>query len=86
MKDDDPIAAFAKSGNLPELKSEKGVKPSAPQGGASKANDLSGAQQRIPFKRLVTIALDPVMAVKIRERLVLGALMRNILLCRLLNA
>jgi N-acetylmuramoyl-L-alanine amidase len=26
---------------------------------AGKANDLSGAQQRIPFKRLVTIALDP---------------------------
>jgi len=57
-KDDDPIAAFAKSGSTPEAKSEKGVKPSMPQN-AGKANDLSGAQQRIPFKRLVTIALDP---------------------------
>ena len=57
-KDDDPIAAFAKPGNTPETKSEKGGKPS-PQGSAGKANDLSGAQQRIPFKRLVTIALDP---------------------------
>jgi N-acetylmuramoyl-L-alanine amidase len=57
-KDDDPIAAFAKSGSAPETKSEKGSKPSVPQS-ASKANDLSGAQQRIPFKRLVTIALDP---------------------------
>ena len=56
-KDDDPIAAFAKSGSTPETKSEKGVKPS-PQG-AGKANDLLGTQQRIPFKRLVTIALDP---------------------------
>jgi len=59
MKDDDPIAAFAKPGSTPEAKSEKGVKPSVPQGGAGKANDLSRAQQRIPFKRLVTIALDP---------------------------
>jgi N-acetylmuramoyl-L-alanine amidase len=58
-KDDDPIAAFAKSGSTPEAKSEKGGKPSVPQGSAGKANDLSGAQQRIPFKRLVTIALDP---------------------------
>ena len=57
-KEDDPIAAFAKSGSTPEAKSEKGVKPSVPQS-AGKANDLSGAQQRIPFKRLVTIALDP---------------------------
>ena len=57
-KDDDPIAAFAKSGSTSETKSEKGVKPSVPQS-AGKANDLSGAQQRIPFKRLVTIALDP---------------------------
>jgi N-acetylmuramoyl-L-alanine amidase len=57
-KDDDPIAAFAKSGNSPEAKSDKGGTPSVPQG-AGKANDLSGAQQRIPFKRFVTIALDP---------------------------
>ena len=57
-KDDDPIAAFAKSGSTPETKPEKGGKPSVPQS-AGKANDLSGAQQRIPFKRLVTIALDP---------------------------
>jgi N-acetylmuramoyl-L-alanine amidase len=57
-KDDDPIAAFAKSGSTPETKSEKGSKPS-PQGSPNKANDLLGAQQRIPFKRLVTIALDP---------------------------
>jgi N-acetylmuramoyl-L-alanine amidase len=58
-RDDDPIAAFAKSGSTPETKSEKGVKYSVPQGGSGKANDLSRAQQRIPFKRLVTIALDP---------------------------
>jgi N-acetylmuramoyl-L-alanine amidase len=57
-KDDDPIAAFAKSGSTPETKSEKGVKPSVPQS-AGKVNDQLGAQQRIPFKRLVTIALDP---------------------------
>jgi N-acetylmuramoyl-L-alanine amidase len=57
-KDDDPIATFAKSGSTPEAKPEKGVKPSTPQS-AGKVNDQLGAQQRIPFKRLVTIALDP---------------------------
>ncbi len=52
-KDDDPIAAFAKSGSMP------GSKPSAPPAIAGKANDPASIQQRIPFKRLVTIAVDP---------------------------
>jgi N-acetylmuramoyl-L-alanine amidase len=62
-KDDDPIAAFAKSGNTrsvkPELKSDQGTKPSVPPTIAGKASDQATTQQRIPFKRLVTIALDP---------------------------
>jgi len=61
-KDDDPIAAFAQSsipGVKPTLKSDQGPKPSAPPAIAGKANDLSSTQQRIPFKRLVTIAVDP---------------------------
>jgi N-acetylmuramoyl-L-alanine amidase len=52
-KDDDPIAAFAQSSSMP------GPKPSAPPTIAGKANDASSTQQRIPFKRLVTIAVDP---------------------------
>ena len=52
-KDDDPIAAFAKSGSMP------GSKPSTPPAIAGKANDSSSTQPRIPFKRLVTIAVDP---------------------------
>ena len=55
-KDDDPIAAFAKSESLTQAKSEQGAKPKIMPG---KANDPSGFQQRIPFKRLITIALDP---------------------------
>ena len=55
-RDDDPIAAFAKSESLTQAKSEQGVKPKITPG---KANDPSGSQQRIPFKRLITIALDP---------------------------
>jgi N-acetylmuramoyl-L-alanine amidase len=55
-KDDDPIAAFAKSESLNQAKSEQGAKPKIMPG---KANDPSGFQQRIPFKRLITIALDP---------------------------
>jgi len=51
-KDDDPIAAFAKSGSMPSSK------PSTPPAIAGKANDPS-TQPRIPFKRLVTIAVDP---------------------------
>jgi N-acetylmuramoyl-L-alanine amidase len=52
--EDDPIAAFAKP--------EKGVKPSMPPALLGKSKDFQGersTQQRIPFKRLVTIALDP---------------------------
>ena len=52
-KDEDPIAAFAKSGSIP------GAKPSSPAAIAGKASDPSSTQQRIPFKRLVTIAVDP---------------------------
>jgi len=55
-KDDDPIAAFAKSESLTQAKSEQGAKPKIMPG---KANDPSVSQQRIPFKRLITIALDP---------------------------
>ena len=51
-KDDDPIAAFAKSGSMPSSK------PSTPPAIAGKSNDPS-TQPRIPFKRLVTIAVDP---------------------------
>ncbi|CAN1494708.1 AmiC N-acetylmuramoyl-L-alanine amidase [Burkholderiaceae bacterium] len=51
-KDDDPIAAFAKSGSMPSSK------PSTPSTIAGKASDPS-TQTRIPFKRLVTIAVDP---------------------------
>jgi N-acetylmuramoyl-L-alanine amidase len=61
-KDDDPIAAFAQSnipGVKPTLKSDQGSKPSAPPAIAGKAIDSSSTQQRIPFKRLVTIAVDP---------------------------
>jgi len=68
-KDDDPIAAFAKSGSTPgttiqpnsELNSAKGGKPlaQAPNTGKSITQADRSTQQRIPFKRLVTIALDP---------------------------
>jgi len=51
-KDDDPIAAFAKPGSMPSSK------PSSPPTGGGKANDPP-TQTRIPFKRLVTIAVDP---------------------------
>jgi N-acetylmuramoyl-L-alanine amidase len=52
-KDDDPIAAFAKSGSITS------PKPSAPPAIAGKTSDSSSTQPRIPFKRLVTIAVDP---------------------------
>jgi N-acetylmuramoyl-L-alanine amidase len=60
-KEDDPIAAFARSDAQLGMKSAKEAKPSAPPAIAGKSTGLSGefAQQRIPFKRLVTIALDP---------------------------
>ncbi len=60
-KEDDPIAAFAKSDAQLGMKSAKEAKPSAPPAIAGKSTGLSGefAQPRIPFKRLVTIALDP---------------------------
>ncbi len=61
-KDDDPIAAFAQSsipGAKPSLKSDQGAKFSVPPTIAGKTNDPSSAQARIPFKRLVTIAVDP---------------------------
>jgi len=57
-RDDDPIAAFAKSDTRPE----KRAKSSEPPAISSKSKDRLGEgapQQRIPFKRLVTIALDP---------------------------
>jgi N-acetylmuramoyl-L-alanine amidase len=52
--EDDPIAAFAGKGSGPKGKDAKvaGAKP------ASEVNSPSQTQ-RIPFKRLVTIALDP---------------------------
>ena len=55
--DDDPIAAFAKSGSAPGM----GSKPFVPPSTASKstAQGDRSVHQRIPFKRLVTIALDP---------------------------
>ena len=59
--DDDPIAAFAKPDNTSEVSSERRSKPSVPAI-SGKSKNLSGerpAQQRIPIKRLVTIALDP---------------------------
>jgi N-acetylmuramoyl-L-alanine amidase len=61
-KDDDPIAAFAQSsipGAKSPLKSAQGDKPSSPPTIAGKASDPPATQQRIPFKRLVTIAVDP---------------------------
>jgi len=60
-KEDDPIAAFARSDAQLGMKSAKEAKPSAPPAIAGKSTGLSGesAQPRIPFKRLVTIALDP---------------------------
>ena len=58
-KDDDPIAAFAKSGSLTQAKSEQEAKLARPKVMPGKVNDPSGSQQRVPFKRLITIALDP---------------------------
>ena len=68
-KDDDPIAAFAKSGSTlgattqpnSELNSAKGSKPTAQASNTNKliAQGDQSSQQRIPFKRLVTIAIDP---------------------------
>ena len=68
-KDDDPIAAFAKSGSTlgattqpnSELNSAKGSKPTAQASNTNKliAQGDRSSQQRIPFKRLVTIAIDP---------------------------
>ncbi len=60
-KDDDPIAAFAQSsipGAKSPLKSTQGAKPSSPLAIAGNPNDLA-TQQRIPSKRLITIAVDP---------------------------
>jgi len=55
--DNDPIAAFAKPSSAPGM----GSKPSVPPSTASKstAQGDRSLQQPIPFKRLVTIALDP---------------------------
>jgi N-acetylmuramoyl-L-alanine amidase len=57
--DDDPIAAFSKSDN----KYEKGPTFFEPQaissGSKNKLGERGGTKQHIPFKRLVTIALDP---------------------------
>lgn len=52
--EDDPIAAFAGKGSGPKGKDAKVA-------GAKPASDVNGPSQtqRIPFKRLVTIALDP---------------------------
>ncbi len=68
-KDDDPIAAFAKSDSThgattqprPELSSAKKNKSlaQAPNTGKSTTQEEQSAWQRIPFKRLVTIAVDP---------------------------
>ncbi len=68
-KDDDPIATFAKSGSTieattkpnSELNSAKGSKPTAQASNTNKmiAQGDRSTQQRIPFKRLVTIAIDP---------------------------
>jgi len=68
-KDDDPIAAFAKSGSTlgtttqpnSELNAAKGSKPIAQASNTNKliAQGDRSTQQRIPFKRLVTIAIDP---------------------------
>jgi N-acetylmuramoyl-L-alanine amidase len=58
-KDDDPIAAFAKSGSVPGVKPELTPESNSARKGKSTGQGDRSAQQRIPFKRLVTIALDP---------------------------
>ena len=54
--EDDPIAAFAKKDTAPGKKGAPNTTQQIPQGrqSASTANT-----QRIPFKRLITVALDP---------------------------
>jgi N-acetylmuramoyl-L-alanine amidase len=57
-KDDDPIAAFAK----PKIPADTDTRPSMPPTISGKTKDPLAerqAEQRIPFKRLVTIAVDP---------------------------